>query len=434
MARADTPLTAAAFASRLKALHAGPRIAVAFSGGADSLALLILASQWAAKSRNRYVIAYTVDHGLRKASAAEARQCAAVAKSLGVTHRILRWKGDKPSSGIQAAARDARYDLLVKACQRDKITTYLTAHHLEDQAETFLLRLARGSGVDGLAAMSATSQPESGLRRLRPFLDVPRETLRAVVARAGLSAIEDPSNDNPRFDRVKVRRLMSDLASIGLTPARLADTAAHMSRARKALEAATRDVLKSSVVEPVGFIHIDIAVLLASPEEIALRALAEILETVGGTHYAPRFEGLSAIYAALGADALGKARTLNGCRLVVTRGRLYVTREVSVAMRAVPVAVRRRVARLWDERFTVMLDRDLPLSAAPHEIRALGPEGLRIVRAAGCPEPAGPKSVLPTLPALWQGKRLVAAPHVAYRDGPVGFAVHFLSGGSFPSP
>lgn len=434
MPRNEASLTAADFASRLKALHAGPRIAVALSGGADSLALLVLASQWVKKSKARYVIAYTVDHGLRKESAAEARQCAAFAKSLGVTHRILRWKGDKPLSGIQAAARAARYDLLAKACQRDAIATLLTAHHLEDQAETFLLRLARGSGVDGLAAMQAITQPESGLRLLRPFLDVPRETLRAVVTRAGLTPIEDPSNDNQRFDRVKVRRLMSDLSALGLTPLRLADTAANMSRASKALKAVTREVLKSSVVDPAGFIHIDLAVLRAAPNEIALRALAEMLKDVGGSLYAPRFEGLIAIHEALGSDVLNKARTLNGCRLVTKRGRLYVTREVSTALRATPVSLRKRVALLWDDRFTVLLDRDLPKSAAPHEVRALGPEGLRIIRAAGCPEPGGPKSVLPTLPALWEGKRLVAAPHVAYRDGPVGFTAYFFSGGSFLSP
>jgi len=422
-------LTTADFSARLKALQAGPRIAVAFSGGADSLALLVLASQWAAKSKNRFVMAYTVDHGLRKESAAEARQCAAVAKSFGVPHRILRWKGEKPTSNIQGAARSARYDLLQKACKRDKIIHLLTAHHLDDQAETFLLRLARGSGVDGLAAMDADSWLGASERLLRPFLDVPRDTLRAVVTRAGITPIEDPSNDNLRFDRVKARRLMADLATLGLTPARLADTAASMARASEALETATGTLLRLSTVHPGGFVHIGVDVLCAAPDEIALRALADILRSVGGTIYPPRFDALKAIHAALVSGALTKARTLNGCRLVTTRGRLFVTREVSVALRAEPVSLRQREYKGWD-RFTVYLERGFPKPTVPLEVRALGVEGVKIIRAAGCPEPEVPKSVLPTFPALWAGERLLAAPHVAFQDEDVGFrALFMLTGG-----
>ena len=431
MARAEVSLTAAGFASRLKALHAGPRIAVALSGGADSLALLVLASQWAAKSKTRFVIAYTVDHGLRKASASEARQCAAFAKSLGVTHRILRWKGDKPSSGIQAAARDARYALLTDACTRDKIQDLLTAHHLDDQAETFLLRLARGSGVDGLAAMSATRQLNGNVRLLRPLLDVPRENLRAVVTRAGLTPIEDPSNDNPRFDRIKARRLMVDLVSLGLTRERLADTAANMARARTALEEATQALLSaSSALHDSGTIDTDADALLAAPDDIALRALGDILKSVGGTDYAPRFDALTSLYEALASGALSKARTLNGCRLIATRGRLIATRETSAALKAASVTLTSGASALWDGRFSVSL-KARPKSKTIYEVRALGPDGLKAVRALKLPEPQIPKSALPTLPALWEGKRLVAAPHVAFQDGDAGFMAFFVYRGSF---
>lgn len=434
MARADTSLTTAAFSSRLKALHGGPRVAVALSGGADSLALLVLASQWAAKSKNRFVMAYTVDHGLRAEAASEARQCAKFAKALGVPHRILRWVGDKPVSGIQAAARDARYGLLTEACIRDNVQDLLTAHHQDDQAETFLLRLARGSGVDGLAAMSAVRPLGGSVRLLRPLLDVPREKLRAVVARAGLNPIEDPSNDNLRFDRVKARRLMADLAAFGLTAERLAATTTNMARARRALEEATQHLLfASSALHDTGMIDTDAEALLDAPDDIGLRALAEILKNVGGNDYAPRLDALTAIYDALYTGALGKARTLNGCRLVLTLGRLIVTREASAAFAAAPVTLTSGASALWDGRYSVALGAR-PKSKTQFTVRALGTDGLRTIRAMKLAEPQIPKSALPALPSLWAGGRLVAAPHVAFQDAPAVFSAVFSPRGAFAFP
>lgn len=434
MSRSEVVLTAATFASRLKALHAGSRVAVALSGGGDSLSLLVLCAQWAAKSKSRSVIAYTVDHGLRKEAAAEARACGRIAKALGVPHRVLRWKGEKPASGIQAAAREARYALLTAACKRDKIGDLLTAHHLDDQAETFLMRLARGSGVDGLAAMAPVRPLGDGVRLLRPLLDVPRETLRLIVTRAGLQAIEDPSNDNLRFERVKARRLMAELGELGLTRERLADTASNMARARSALEAAAEELFAAARKRPGGFIQIEVATLLGAPDEIALRVLADILRAVGGTPYAPRFDALMAVHDALVSGALDKARTLNGCRLLVTRGRLLVMREVAAALKATPVVLHTRDAVLWDGRFSVTLTRESPRIRAALGVRALGMEGLKLVRAEGGQEPDWPKSVLPTLPALWAGERLLAAPHLAFQSGKTGLMASFVYAGRFVVP
>src|SRR5690606_8891238 len=189
---------------------------------------------------------FTVDHGLCKEAAAEARYAGVLAQELGVPHRILRWKGEKPASGIQAAARKARYRLLLEACRKVGAGDLLVAHHLEDQAETFLLRLARGSGVDGLAAMKPVrllSEGEPHVRLLRPLLDLPRERLHATVARSGLVPVSDPSNEDERFDRVKARKIAEHLAPLGLDAARLARMAGHMARAREALEGAVADLL-----------------------------------------------------------------------------------------------------------------------------------------------------------------------------------------------
>ena len=413
----------AAFTARMKELGSGPNVAVAFSGGPDSLALLILAAQWAARSEKRSVLALTVDHGLRPESAEEARICARLAKSLGLRHRVLHWKGAKPLAGIQAAAREARYRLLNEACESANIDALLVAHHLDDQAETFLLRLARGSGVDGLAGMapSRVLLDEDGaghVRLLRPLLDVPRAALQEIVARSGLTPIDDPSNRNMRFDRVKVRNLIGDLASIGLTPRRLADTASHMGRARQAIDGATRHLLRmASTYQPLGYIEADPRALCDAPDEISLRALSGMLKQVGARAYAPRFEALSGLYDALKGGQLGKGRTLLGCKLVMRDDRLFVFREVSAALAAPARILRKGHPIVWDGRFRMVLG-SAPRDVGPLQVRALGAEGVRHALLLGGVAPDGPKAVFATLPGVWVGEGLVAAPHFGALDGP----------------
>ena len=172
-----------------------PRVAVAVSGGADSMALLLLAKDWAPG-----VAALTVDHGLRAGSTAEAAQVAAWCASRRIPHCVLAWTGRKPSSGIQEASRTARYELLTQWCRDRGYPHLLVGHHLEDQAETFLIRMQRGSGVDGLAAMPSTTARD-GVRIVRPLLGVTPARLTAFLRAAGQPWIEDPSNDDPRFAR-----------------------------------------------------------------------------------------------------------------------------------------------------------------------------------------------------------------------------------------
>lgn len=171
-----------------------PILAVAVSGGPDSLALAFLAAAWAAKRRGR-IVALTVDHGLRKDSGKEARTVGRWLNDAGVAHHILTWKGPKPRTGIQAAARNARYRLLREWCRRQGILHLLVAHTRDDQAETFLLRLHRESGVAGLAAMPAISE-EPDLRILRPLLTLPKARLIATLQARKQEWIEDPSNKN----------------------------------------------------------------------------------------------------------------------------------------------------------------------------------------------------------------------------------------------
>ncbi len=409
-----SPVSATEFAERLAALTTSRKLAVAFSGGPDSLALLVLAAQWAKRRKAVSLHAFTVDHGLRAASAAEARRAAAMAKEIGVPHRILRWKGEKPASGIQAAARDARYRLLADACRKSGVSDLLVAHHLEDQAETFLLRLSRGSGVDGLSAMAAIrplAEGEQSIRIIRPLLDLPRERLLATVQRSGIAPIEDPSNENEAFNRVKARRVLTVLAPLGLDAARLARTANQMARARAALEASTDELLaEHALLTPFGHIEAEPAALLAAPREIGLRALAAIIREVGGQEYSPRLEALEGVYEALAEEKLSGGRTLAGVKLAETKGRLLATRELAGAARAAPLSLGQGEEGLWDGRFQVALEK------APRggrlSVRALGQAGLSQLAAHDIVIPKVPKTTLFVLPAIWRGDKLMAAPHL----------------------
>ena len=437
----NKPIAAAEFAASLAALAPSDGIAVALSGGPDSLALLFLAARWAGKKRRVRLFAFTVDHGLRPESAKEARLAAGMAKALGVPHRILTWKGEKPKAGLQAAARDARYRLLAEACRAEGIRDLLVAHHQDDQAETFLLRLARGSGVDGLAAMAPLRDMPGApnIRLLRPLLAFPRARLAATLDKADLEAIQDPSNENERFDRVKARRILKELDGLGLDAARLADTAEHMARVRIVLEADTRALLAQHArLAPEGYVLADAGALAAAPDEIALRALAEILKCVGGADYPPRFDALAAIHAALKSGALGRGRTLHGCKLSLHRGDLLVLRELSAALSAAPL--RSKAGGIWDGRFEIKVDA-LPRRAAGAEWRALGGEGLSILAGRDLLSanrktlPAGmPKSVLPGLPAFWKEGDLLAVPHIGIVSAGLRVAVKLARPGLLPHP
>lgn len=413
-ARSPSPVSVKEFAERLSSLHPGRSVAVAFSGGPDSLALLVLAARWAARRKSTALHAFTVDHGLRAASAREAREAARLSAELGVPHRILKWKGEKPSTGIQAAAREARYGLLLEACRDVGAGDLLVAHHLEDQAETFLLRLSRGSGIDGLSAMPASrplSEDGKAVRLLRPLLDLPRERLLATVAKARLTPIQDPSNENERFDRVKARRALSVLAPLGLDAARLARTAAQMGRAREALETETARLLAGHASRsPLGFVEMKADALIGAPAEIGLRALAALIRVVGGGQYGPRLAALEAVYAAIGEGSLGRGRTLGGVKLALKGGILLVSREVAVAQAATPLLLKQGEEGVWDGRFRLRLDK------APRgrrfEVRALGSEGLAALRAAETGLPEVPSALLQALPGLWDEGGLAAAPHL----------------------
>jgi len=301
--------------------------AIAVSGGGDSLALMHLVADWANARKLETPKILTVDHGLTAGSQKRANEVKALAKKLGLACEVLVWKGAKPKSDIEAAARDARYRLMGEWCRANGIAYLYLAHSEDDQAETFLLRLARGSGLDGLSAMSVVARyPVEGfsdLSLVRPLLGMTRDELRRFLKSRRIAWHEDPMNADIRFARVRLRAVWPELEKAGLATARIAAGARHLARAREALEQGTTQLIQSATRKENGRLLIDGAALAAAPRELGLRALAELLKSIGGHAYRPRFEQLESLFDSLGrSDFAG--RTLHGCRLGRAPRRLAV--------------------------------------------------------------------------------------------------------------
>lgn len=273
-------------------------VAVAVSGGPDSMALLALTYEWAA-ARGKRVHAMTVDHALRAESAHEAAQVGTwiAVHFPGVTHEILRRDaGAIAPNRLQEQARDDRYELMRAACARAGIQHLLLAHHRDDQAETFLFRLCKGSGLDGLAAMKGQSVRD-GLSRLRPLLGVDKECLIATCAARGVPYVKDPSNKNDKFARVRLRQLKEALSREGLSARRLAMTAERMARARAALEFYAAQAWDAALVSDADVLTFDWQCLRTYPADIRVRVLMRALETaVPSAHgYGPRLDQVESL-------------------------------------------------------------------------------------------------------------------------------------------
>lgn len=431
----ENPLTSAEADALFAPLAGAGGIALAVSGGADSVALMRLVADWRARNGLAMpVTVFTVDHGLRAEARAEAEQAGAWARAVGLNHEILTWHGEKPVADIQAAARAARYRLLVDACARSGLSHLALAHHRDDQAETVLMRLARGSGVDGLAAM-AEDTVRDGLTVVRPLLDQPKARLVATLRALGQDWIEDPSNADKRFARPRLRSLMPALAGEGMTAERLADTARRMRRVRAALDQAAGELHEHCVSEDrAGFCRLDRDRFADAPEEIGLRVLSRLLMGIGGGDYPPRLDRLERLYGLLtvpmGEDDSGTIATLAGCRIGARRGALWVSREWGRSGLPVTEIADARPVN-WDGRFEVRSD--LAISGAKsgeaaYSVRALGRDGLQVLRA-GSRLREMPAAVAHVAPAVFRGPKLVAAPLVEAEPGPYsppGFTFRFL--------
>ena len=372
--------------------ESNPRLAVAVSGGADSMALLLLAHRWA-RARGGGAVALTVDHRLRPTSSQEALQVARWLADRGIACRRLVWQrpAGRPVSALQAKAREARYRLLLDWCRRHSVLHLALAHHAGDQAETVAMRLARG-GLDGLAGMPAVASRD-GVRLIRPLLPLPPDRLRATLRAAGQPWIEDPSNRDEAFERIRWRkRIAPDLA-----PA-IAVAAAEIGHERRRREREVADLLAEARVHAAGFVTLPLAVFESAARETALRALGRIIMTVGGDAYPPRQEALHGLLAALSSGR--KGRTLGGCWVLAKSDQLMVCREPGAAMEHFTAGAGEH--RRWDGRFDLRIPR-------AGRVAPLGEAGWASLSLEERRRLA-PREAALALPCLWRGRRVQKLP------------------------
>lgn len=328
-------------------------IGLAVSGGADSLALMLLAQRWAATLPDPlHLVVYSLDHGLRPEAADEVAMVLGEARRLGLTARGLAWTDEKPETGVQEAARQARYRLIGEAMKEDRATLLLTAHHRTDQAETVLMRLAHGSGIEGLKAMTPLSRVE-GIAVFRPLLDVEPASLHALVEAAGLTPAADPSNHDTHYERVRWRKLLPALAAEGLDTAALSRFATRMAEADTAL-AQMADAAFAELVNLDGFgaASLPRAAFHSLSPAIGRRLLGRVLNIVGGRQKPRALGQVERLYDQIAAGALPRSATLLGAVVRLKGEALTVSREPG---RALPddISLPPHQGLVWDHRFLI---------------------------------------------------------------------------------
>ncbi|MAA98138.1 MAG: tRNA lysidine(34) synthetase TilS [Stappia sp.] len=344
------------------------RIALAVSGGPDSMAMLHLVACWRDRTPDAPdCLVLTLDHGLRPEARAETRMVERAAARHGLTCRVLHWEGEKPRSGLQAAARGARQRLLGAACLEARAEALVLAHHFDDQAETVLMRLRRGSGIFGLAGMRRESawprQDARPLTVLRPLLDFGKARLEATCQAADLAFARDPSNSDPAYARVRLRAELPELAGLGLTAQRLCDLARDCANAADTIDAEVeRRLAAHGTCHPAGLFTLDLEAFEAASALLRERLVVRVLAAFGAGGYAPRRDRLARFLDRLGLAGAGRGgdaeraqATLSGVVARRDGARLLVWREagrggIGSRMLNGPCEI------LWDGRFVVRVE------------------------------------------------------------------------------
>ena len=416
-----------------------PRIAVGVSGGADSLCLVLLLNFWLRRHQGR-VVALIVDHGLRRETKREIKQLAKWLTDYKIEHHVLVWDNQKPRRRGQAAARDARYRLLTGWCRGAGVLHLALAHHRDDQVETLILRKDRGSGSDGMASMPIVWEQDN-VRLLRPLLPVPGERLRATLRSWDQCWVEDPSNDDPAFDRTHIRRKLAQLPQRRQEVAHIADMASEYAVARAEADEATAAMLSQATqIDPAGFCWLDHRRFLEAPASVGVRGLMQIILAVGGNKYGPRRDSLLTLYETLRQNQLTGGRTLGGCYIAPCGHAILLCREPCASEHVLDMLPGQCL--VWDHRFQVTLLGRHSSSGHKFMVRRLGEHGWCIVKreSARINERKLPLFVRYSLPALWDLDGLVAVPHLNYRGDAyvggtdLGFAARFRPRRAFAGP
>ena len=375
-----------------------PRLGVAVSGGGDSVALLHLLHDFSDLELEVVI----VDHGLRAESAEEADGVAAMAQALGLSVHVAVWRERADGGNLSDKARRARKALISDWARERGLSAVALGHTADDQAETFLMRLARGSGVQGLSGMDA-AVTDDGLTWVRPLLNARRADLRAYLRGRGIGWVDDPTNEDMRFDRIKMRKAVDTLSDAGISVPDIAATTKRLRSAKQVLFTATKDLsLAISTVTAAGEIVLERERLMSAQQAVRLRCLSEAVRVVSGAYYAPRAHAIEEAMRAISEGSKGV--TLQGCILRPAAGdRVAIRREPGKTGRAVGLG------ELWDDRWVVTGPEKDGVS-----IDALGESGL--AQAGDWREADIAREALLTTPGVWQGDRLISAPLITKSD------------------
>ena len=374
------------------------KIGIAVSGGGDSMALLHLFMRWAARTGHP-IAAVTVDHGLRAEAAKEAADVAAFCAGSSIPHDTLTWTDWDGHGNLQAAARDARYRLMTDWAHANGVGGIVLGHTKDDSAETFIMRMSRKAGIDGLSLMARDFERD-GIKWVRPLWMTTRAELRDYLRRNDAPWVDDPSNDDVDFHRIRVRKALNLLDDLGVTTDALHHTAFVASQARAALEHYTAQEAKTHVRQESGDLILPEKPDPMVPAEVLRRLQAKVIQWLGHSPYPPRSAAMRHLTSGL---ALEGRHTLGGCHISLKDGMMRFTREANAVRQAVCAS-----DEIWDRHWQI----DGP-HAPDLEIRALG-EGIRDCpdwRATGLP-----RASLLSSPAIWRGETLVAAPLAGFND------------------
>lgn len=360
------------------------------------MALLLLARTLGCK-----LYALTVDHGLRSESASEAKQVASWCKNLGIEHHTLKWQHDEIQSGIQEKARDARYKLMSKWCREHGVAHLLTGHHQDDQIETFLLRLLRGSGLEGLACMLPVSKRHD-ITLHRPLLGKTKAELLSILKSYGQDYFDDPTNHKPDYTRNRIRRMANDLTDE--ERARIIKLIDSCHDFRKSLENKLSESLNyCSSLNDLGYATLDLSRYKTLPPELRVRLLQTLCHTISGNGEPLRSEKISRLDAAFCSPSPTSKYTLHGVTFMAQKNHWLVLREKSKIAPAIAITQK---PFLWDNRFLI----HMPDAKPGMSVRMLGsaPKPMRkILERSGIP-----KAVWPTLPALFALEECMTIPHI----------------------
>ena len=382
-------------------------IGVGVSGGGDSLALMLLSAEWA-QNNNRTLKAVTIDHGLRSGSSLECDHVKRISDGLSIEHTTLKWLME-PIGNLQNAARNARHELLLEWTKKQKLSVVLLGHTLDDNAETIVIKLIRGSGIDGLAGIEKNIKI-NGLNIFRPLINTPREDLRSYLRVKKITWIDEPSNFDERFERIKVRNFLPSLSGVGLTPKKLVKLASHMRRAKEALNWQVSNFARQHVQQTIwGDLEINLNEFVKIPKEHQFRLLSSGLRWISGKVYKPRFQSLERLLNAITSRKLGKSMSLMGCIIKYDGNWLKLSREFSAISRP---SLALEPNFVWEKKWQIKVDLE-KLNIAI--VGPLGKNGLEQI--GGYNRIKIPQKSLICSVAMFENEKLLCVPIISYGSG-----------------